>query len=55
LKFLVHKEEEKMLKKFVKMLWLIKKSAYVIYECPQKGSSNDWPDDAELGLDHDTQ
>ena len=23
-----------MLKKFVKMLWLIKKSAYIIYECP---------------------
>ena len=31
--FLTHEEEKKMLKKFVKMLWLIKKnSAYVIYE-----------------------
>ena len=34
LKFLVHKEEEICSKKFVKMLGLKKKSAYVFYECP---------------------
>ena len=30
----MHKEEEKYSKQFVKMLGLLKKSAYVIYECP---------------------
>ena len=30
----MHKEEEKYSKQFVKMLGVVKKSAYVIYECP---------------------